>query len=44
MDEELKKFFEPWELKVLELIEDLKKDNESKNIDEKEKNNQKGDI
>lgn len=26
MEEELKKFFEPWELKILELIEDLEKD------------------
>ena len=36
MDEELKQFFQPWELKILEIIEEAKKDKElNKNLDSK---------
>ena len=29
MDEELKQFFQPWELKILEIIEEAKKEKEN---------------
>jgi hypothetical protein len=30
MDKELERFFEPWELKILEIIEEAKKEKEEK--------------
>jgi len=37
MDEELKQFFQPWELKILEIIEEAKKEKNQESEKEKTK-------
>jgi len=34
MDKELERFFEPWELKILELIEEAKKEKKKDDVKE----------
>ena len=38
MDEELKQFFQPWEIKIIEIIEEAKKEEEKNIKSDKEKN------